>query len=141
LIELEHTSSNSAAFDSSDMRRLGGIVNKPDLPEIKGCTDGGCNFGHPGGMHTNGGCACLKNPQSERIRIHRNIVELRNEISRVEVQRSQRIRRPNGIRFLARGTGRYLPLRQFPGESVGIPGRGEVHRESGCQLACALPRI
>lgn len=25
-----------------------------------GCTDGGCVFGHPGGMHTNGGCACIK---------------------------------------------------------------------------------
>lgn len=47
----------------------------------------------------------------------------------------------HSIRFLARRTGRYLSLRQFPGESVGIPGRGEVHRESGCQLACALPRI
>ena len=25
-----------------------------------GCTDGGCVFGHAGGMHTNGGCACIK---------------------------------------------------------------------------------
>lgn len=25
-----------------------------------GCTDGGCVFGHPGGMHTNGGCEHLK---------------------------------------------------------------------------------
>lgn len=24
-----------------------------------GCTDGGCVFGHVGGMHTNGGCKCL----------------------------------------------------------------------------------
>lgn len=24
-----------------------------------GCSDGGCVFGHPGGMHTNGGCHCL----------------------------------------------------------------------------------
>lgn len=24
-----------------------------------GCSDGGCVFGHPGGMHTNGGCKCL----------------------------------------------------------------------------------
>lgn len=24
-----------------------------------GCTDGGCVFGHPGGMHTNGGCKCV----------------------------------------------------------------------------------
>lgn len=25
-----------------------------------GCTDGGCVFGDAGGMHTNGGCGCLK---------------------------------------------------------------------------------
>ena len=24
------------------------------------CSDGGCVFGHPGGMHTNGGCQHLK---------------------------------------------------------------------------------
>jgi hypothetical protein len=23
------------------------------------CTDGNCVWGHPGGMHTNGGCKCL----------------------------------------------------------------------------------
>lgn len=28
-------------------------------PEIP-CSDGGCVFGHPGGMHTNGGCQHLK---------------------------------------------------------------------------------
>jgi hypothetical protein len=25
-----------------------------------GCSDGGCVFGHQGGMHTNGGCQCMK---------------------------------------------------------------------------------
>ena len=30
--------------------------------ESIGCADGGCVFGHPGGMHTNGGCNCLKDP-------------------------------------------------------------------------------
>lgn len=25
-----------------------------------GCSDGGCVFGHPGGMRTNGGCVCIK---------------------------------------------------------------------------------
>lgn len=24
------------------------------------CTDGSCIFGPPGGMHTNGGCQCIK---------------------------------------------------------------------------------
>lgn len=26
-----------------------------------GCSDGGCIFGHIGGMHTNGGCRCAHN--------------------------------------------------------------------------------
>lgn len=25
-----------------------------------GCGDGACVFGHPGGMHTNGGCRCTQ---------------------------------------------------------------------------------
>ena len=28
--------------------------------QLPGCTDGGCMYGHPGGMHTNGGCVCEK---------------------------------------------------------------------------------
>lgn len=59
--------------------------NRPELPDIKGCTDGGCVFGHPGGMHTNGGCSCLRNlqPVGERLRIMRNIRALRAEIQRL----------------------------------------------------------
>lgn len=56
-------------------------MSKPDTPEIKGCTDGGCIFGHPGGMRTNGGCACLKTmATSSRLRVQRNIMLLRQEI-------------------------------------------------------------
>lgn len=33
-----------------------------------GCTDGGCAFGHPGGMHTNGGCMCLKSRDVTELR-------------------------------------------------------------------------
>lgn len=29
------------------------------MSEHYGCSDGGCIFGHPGGMHTNGGCHCV----------------------------------------------------------------------------------
>ena len=32
----------------------------PDVPDLKGCSDGGCVFRPPTGMHTNGGCACMK---------------------------------------------------------------------------------
>lgn len=31
-----------------------------DAIDYPGCTDGGCVYGHPGGMHTNGGCRCLR---------------------------------------------------------------------------------
>lgn len=32
----------------------------PDVPDLQGCSDGGCVFRPPTGMHTNGGCACMK---------------------------------------------------------------------------------
>lgn len=36
-----------------------------------GCSDGGCVFGHPGGMHTNAGCRCMVGTIHEvRSRIH-----------------------------------------------------------------------
>lgn len=65
------------------------MSNKPDVDGIVGCTDGGCIFGHPGGMHTNGGCACLKAvyPQSERHRLLRNVKLLRDEIKRLREAR------------------------------------------------------
>jgi len=36
--------------------------------ETIGCSDGGCVFGHPGGMHTNGGCQHLKERDVEELR-------------------------------------------------------------------------
>lgn len=33
-----------------------------------GCSDGGCVFGHPGGMHTNGGCQHLKTRDPSELR-------------------------------------------------------------------------
>ncbi len=50
-----------------------------------GCSDGGCVFGHPGGMHTNGGCKCL---MGEERRIHPNdIVRIRRSIRRLRQER------------------------------------------------------
>ena len=41
-----------------------GPLTLEDLERLErkqtGCTDGGCVFGHPGGMHTNGGCKCVQ---------------------------------------------------------------------------------
>ncbi len=49
------------------------------------CCDGGCVFGHPGGMHTNGGCDCLYKPDfKQRAKIDRGIRELRNMVKDLE---------------------------------------------------------
>jgi len=59
---------------------------RPPIPTLVGCSDGGCVFGHPGGMHTNGGCRCLKEirPFAERIRIERNIRALMDEVRKLQ---------------------------------------------------------
>jgi len=47
-----------------------------------GCSDGNCVFGHPGGMHTNGGCKCIpisRPHPDERIRLRKAIAALRKE--------------------------------------------------------------
>jgi len=32
-----------------------------------GCSDGGCIFGHPGGLHTNGGCNCARSMPPNKL--------------------------------------------------------------------------
>ena len=39
--------------------------------EYFGCSDGNCLFGHPGGMHTNGGCRCLRDLDTDHERRQR----------------------------------------------------------------------
>jgi len=60
-----------------------------------GCTDGGCVFGHPGGMHTNGGCRCLaynyiREHESMR-RAHKGILALRERVAALEAE-NERLR-------------------------------------------------
>lgn len=72
---------------------------KLNIEGIKGCTDHGCIFGHPGGMGTNGGCHCLEmRPTAERLRIERNvrlliraIQDLRNDLTaaRLELENTE----------------------------------------------------
>lgn len=53
------------------------------LPGYPGCSDGGCVFGHPGGMHTNGGCHCLDElrdlygPDGLYARVRQGLLRLR----------------------------------------------------------------
>lgn len=53
-------------LDDSDIGHLGGLVGELKLVA---CSDGGCVFGHPGGMATNGGCKCLLGLPDNRRRI------------------------------------------------------------------------
>lgn len=70
---------------------------KLNIEGIKGCTDHGCVFGHPGGMGTNGGCHCLEIcPTAERLRVERNvrlliraIQDLRNELTAARLERDE----------------------------------------------------
>lgn len=39
------------------------------LPTVEGCSDHNCIFGHPGGMGTNGGCACEKDIRGHTMRV------------------------------------------------------------------------
>lgn len=48
-----------------------------EIRHFRRCTDGGCIWGHPGGMHTNGGCQSLKGNMPEMR------VELKNLASRI----------------------------------------------------------
>jgi len=45
------------------------------------CTDGHCIFGHPGGMHTNGGCQSIKLNSLETKRLLIEIVNKWRELS------------------------------------------------------------
>ena len=53
-------------------RQIVRMVSERLHPEI-GCTDGGCVFGHAGGMHTNGGCQCMK---GRDIELRRNLMAM-----------------------------------------------------------------
>jgi hypothetical protein len=59
---------------------------------VEGCSDGGCVWGHPGGMHTNGGCKCLyyAAPKlDDRRRIEKNIRALRARVAELEAERDR----------------------------------------------------
>ena len=54
------------------------------MSEYFGCSDGGCVFGHPGGMHTNGGCRCLAElPPEKRVRVRNGIRQMREALEEI----------------------------------------------------------
>lgn len=54
--------------------------------EYLGCSDGNCIFGHPGGMHTNGGCHCLPGLSVLSNWTPEERIELRNKIRKLAAQ-------------------------------------------------------
>jgi len=54
--------------------------------EYLGCSDGGCIFGHPGGLHTNGGCHCVPSLSALRNMTTDERIELRNKIKKLAAQ-------------------------------------------------------
>ena len=49
------------------------------------CSDGGCVFGHPGGMHTNGGCQHIKSDRVTTIlRLRHLAAEMGIDLSGIE---------------------------------------------------------
>jgi len=50
-----------------------------------GCSDIECVWGHPGGMHTNGGCRCLlRLPVPVRVKLRKGITFLLTTINKLE---------------------------------------------------------
>jgi len=54
--------------------------------EYLGCSDGGCIFGHRGGMHTNGGCHCVPSLSTFHTMTANERLELRNKIKKLAAQ-------------------------------------------------------
>ena len=54
--------------------------------EYLGCSDGGCIFGHRGGMHTNGGCHCVPSLSTFHTMTTDERIELRNKIKKLAAQ-------------------------------------------------------
>lgn len=55
--------------------------------DVTPCSDGHCILGHPGGMHTNGGCRHLKYHRDEHCRVIRNLA---GEVKRLRAELKQR---------------------------------------------------
>ena len=50
-----------------------------------GCSDEGCVWGHPGGIHTNGGCHCLiRLPVPIRTKLRKGITFLLATVTKLE---------------------------------------------------------
>ena len=58
----------------------------PDVPDLQGCSDGGCVFRPPTGMHTNGGCACMKRG-ADPLRLQLNLQRISRHMESMRAER------------------------------------------------------
>ena len=58
----------------------------PDVPDLQGCSDGGCVFRPPTGMHTNGGCACMKRG-ADPLLLQRNLQRISRHMESMRAER------------------------------------------------------
>ena len=81
----------------------------PDVPDLQGCSDGGCVFRPPTGMHTNGGCACMKRG-ADPLRLQLNLQRISRHMESMRAERDA----------LAKDAARYRWLRTayFSGNSA-----------------------
>ncbi|MEQ5857278.1 hypothetical protein NFI08_16515 [Halomonas sp. EF61] len=72
MLEIDAEKARTAPGKPSDVfanylaRHDAELLNRP-FEGLPGCTDGGCVVKKPNGMHTNGGCQCIKHQTASTI--------------------------------------------------------------------------
>lgn len=71
----------------------------PDVPDLQGCSDGGCVFRPPTGMHTNGGCACMKRG-ADPLRLQLNLQRISRHMESMRAERDALAKENAALRTL-----------------------------------------
>ena len=71
----------------------------PDVPDLKGCSDGGCVFRPPTGMRTNGGCACMKRG-ADPLRLQLNLQRISRHMESMRAELDDARRQNNDLHAL-----------------------------------------
>ena len=71
----------------------------PDVPDLQGCSDGGCVFRPPTGMHTNGGCACMKRG-ADPLRLQLNLQRISRHMESMRAKRDALAKENAALRAL-----------------------------------------
>ena len=71
----------------------------PDVPDLQGCSDGGCVFRPPTGMRTNGGCACMKRG-ADPLRLQLNLQRISRHMESMRAKRDALAKENAALRAL-----------------------------------------